>query len=147
MSQPGDADTTVVAVYGTLRRGERNEGLLAGATWLGTGRIQGRLHVVRTEQIRPYPYPCLLPPSAATDPATIHVELYAVDGLTLATLDALEGYDPADDAGSEYVRRVVDVDDGPVGTASVYRYNGAQADIADAIPDGDWVTWRRGDAG
>jgi gamma-glutamylcyclotransferase (GGCT)/AIG2-like uncharacterized protein YtfP len=130
-----------LATYGTLRRGERNAAFLAGATYLGRGRIAGRLHEMRSAPTRPYLYPSCLDPGEGI-PAIV-VELYGIDRATLAEIDALEAFDPADEAGSEYVRRAVDVADGPVARAWVYVYNGPPREVGPQIPDGDWVRHRR----
>jgi gamma-glutamylcyclotransferase (GGCT)/AIG2-like uncharacterized protein YtfP len=133
-----------LAVYGTLRRGERNAALLAGADWLGTGRITGRLHAMPRTADRAYPYPALVADSSAE----VVVELIDVrDEATLARIDALEAYDPADEARSEYVRREVAVRDGPVSSAWVYWYHGDSAALGPPIADGDWVAHRHDRAG
>ena len=68
------------------------------------------------------------------------VELYRLrDAAHLARLDALEAYDPADEPGSEYLRRRVAVFDGPVASAWTYTYAGEVPPSAEPIPDGDWV--------
>jgi len=128
----------VVAVYGTLRRGERNHQVLAGATFLGHATIRGTLHaIVRTSQ-RPYPYPALV----EVPDGRVWVELYQLPDLaTLARLDALERYDPDDVEGSEYLRLEVSVQGGPrdVTTAFAYAYRGPLDELGDVIGDGDWV--------
>ena len=125
-----------LAVYGTLRRGERNDQFLAGATFLGHGRIAGRLHLMASSDVRAYPYPALV----AADDGEVVVELFLIpDAATLAAADDLERYDPADEAGSEYVRRAVPVRGGPVAEAWVYVYNGPHGAMGDRIGD-DWVT-------
>jgi gamma-glutamylcyclotransferase (GGCT)/AIG2-like uncharacterized protein YtfP len=139
---PGPWDLPV-AVYGTLRRGEHNAGFLAGARFLGTGRVDGRLHDMPTTDARRYGYPCLVDWADPTASAGVAVELYALDQAALAATDRLEAYDPADEAGSEYVRRAVDVHDGPADRAWVYVYNGPLEAIGPEIPDGDWVAHRR----
>jgi len=135
------APPIVVAVYGTLRRGQRNDPFLAGARHLGHGRIRGRIHEIPRSGRRPYAYPALvLGAEAAAEAGDVVVELYRLpDAAALAALDGLEAYDPADDAGSEYVRRTVAVHDGPVASAWVYVYNGPASELGARIPSGDWI--------
>jgi gamma-glutamylcyclotransferase (GGCT)/AIG2-like uncharacterized protein YtfP len=130
----------ILAVYGTLRRGEGNEALLAGATYLGTGRIDGRLFEMAASHERAYSYPALILGTAGH----VVVELYGLAGAAmLAAVDALEAYDPTDEAGSEYVRCRAAVRHGPVDEAWVYVYNGPPSAMGERIDHGDWVAHRR----
>jgi gamma-glutamylcyclotransferase (GGCT)/AIG2-like uncharacterized protein YtfP len=126
----------VLAVYGTLRRGERNASLLHGATFIGMARVAGHLRQMRSSPTRAYAYPALVLDGSGE----IVVELYELaDASSLAETDDLEAFDPADEAGSEYVRRAIAVSGGSVERAWVYVYNGSPAEMGDAIPGGDWV--------
>lgn len=140
MTDPGASDDwrTPIAVYGTLRRGERNHPRLAGAGFLGTATVAGTLRVVPHGPMRPYPYPALLEEPAGR----VHVELYRLAGPEqLAGLDRLEDFDPADPDGGEYVRRTVGVQSAVVGEAQVYLYRGASEELGEVIKGGDWVAW------
>jgi gamma-glutamylcyclotransferase (GGCT)/AIG2-like uncharacterized protein YtfP len=131
--------TTALAVYGTLRHGEPNESLLAGARYLGVGRIAGRMREMPRTAEREYAYPSLVL-GAGGD---VVIEVYDLpDPSMLAAADALEAFDPADVDGSEYVRRLVDIVDGPVATAWIYVYNGPPEAMGEPIADGDWVAHR-----
>jgi GntR family transcriptional regulator/MocR family aminotransferase len=144
----------VVAVYGTLRRGERNHPLLGAATPLGSGYLDGRLVGFPRNEDRPYDFPGLLPRSAATGEirgsatgadGRVVVELYRlVDAADLSRLDALEACDPDDEARSEYLRRRLPVRDGPVEAAWAWILAGEPPRSAVPIPSGDWRDWQRG---
>jgi gamma-glutamylcyclotransferase (GGCT)/AIG2-like uncharacterized protein YtfP len=126
----------VLAVYGTLRRGERNAPLLHGASFIGMARVAGHLRQMRSSPTRAYAFPSLVLDGSGE----VVVELYQLaDASSLAAADELEAFDPADEAGSEYIRRAVPVTGGPVDQAWVYIYNGPPAEMGDLIPGGDWV--------
>jgi GntR family transcriptional regulator/MocR family aminotransferase len=127
----------VIAVYGTLRRGERNHELLGASQMLGRGTIAGRIFGMPSGGGRPYGYPAFIPGGEGR----VVVEVYRLPDLALLSrLDVLEAYDPRDEAGSEYLRRRVPVLDGPVLEAWAYPFAGALPAWAEPIHSGDWAT-------
>ena len=125
-----------LAVYGTLRRGGWNAPLLDRASFVGSGRVAGLLREMRPSATRAYAYPAL----ELDGPGAVVVELYELAASSaLDAADDLEGYDPTDEARSEYVRRPVQVFDGPIGQAWIYVYNGPPEEMGDVVASGDWT--------
>ena len=76
----------LVFVYGTLKRGGSNHGLLAGQAFTGPARLTPGFALYSLGG-----YPGLVAEAGSADRVT--GELWAVDSLSLARLDALEGVD------------------------------------------------------
>lgn len=71
-----------IAVYGTLKKGQRLSGVMEKAKFICNDFISGQLY-----QFNPfYPHLSLNPP----DPKQVAVEVYEVDGNLLTTLDGIE---------------------------------------------------------
>jgi gamma-glutamylaminecyclotransferase len=112
----------LVAVYGTLKRGECNHRLLAASRCLGPVLLSR----LRLYNLGPYPMAV-----ACADPAaTVAAELYAVSAAVLAALDGLE------DHPREYERQLWLLEDGR--QAWVYLGRAAQVRGYPLLADGLW---------
>ncbi len=113
-----------VAVYGTLKKGQRNHHWLEGATLIG----HDRLDAITLYDLGPYPGAKL-----AASNGTV-VEIYAIDAQQLKRLDELEDY--FHDAPNEgvYDRAVLATQHGE---AWCYLYN-ADIDDSTQIRNGEW---------
>jgi len=100
-SQPQNVDKNnteyrhMVFVYGTLMRGERNHGLLAGAEFIGDAIM---------ENAELYDLPYGFPALKQAENNEVVGEVYVVGDELLYALDKLEGYDRRRDEGM-YLRR------------------------------------------
>jgi gamma-glutamylcyclotransferase (GGCT)/AIG2-like uncharacterized protein YtfP len=120
--------------YGTMMTGFSRRPLLGAAAFEGLGRIRGSLY-----HFGDYPGIVLDGGGWVTG------ELYRVADLParLADMDREEWFDPADEAGSGYIRRAVPVHltGGEVRDAWVYLYNerfGPAASRGPRVESGDW---------
>lgn len=114
-------------VYGTLRRGGRNHGLVAGhLQGVIPGFVEG-YQLFHLEGGRPYPYPGMVP-----GPGRVYGEVLFLPEEVLSLIDDLE------DEGVEYQRKGVTVqtEEGPL-EAWAYVYLG---DVSEAafLPEGVW---------
>jgi gamma-glutamylcyclotransferase (GGCT)/AIG2-like uncharacterized protein YtfP len=78
----------LVFVYGSLKRGCRNHGLLAASEFVGAGLTESRYRLINLG-----PYPAMIEATQlerAVEAFAITGELYRIDGSTLAALDRLE---------------------------------------------------------
>ena len=120
-------------VYGTLKRGQSNHGLIAAAVRAAIpATVAGRLYDLG-------PFPALGPGDDR-----VRGELLLIDPAlltsTLTLLDELEGFVPADPRGSIYLREVAPArtEAGETIAANLYRYNRGPAALR-YLPDGEWA--------
>lgn len=125
----------VLAVYGSLLPGDGGllrqllHDLPCGIRWLGPCQIPGTLYALDG-------YPGL----KSDEPGAVSGMLCQIEGDTaaaLAALDAYENFDPANLAGSEYLRIKIPLL-APAIRAWVYHYRAAIA-AERKIPSGDWL--------
>jgi gamma-glutamylcyclotransferase (GGCT)/AIG2-like uncharacterized protein YtfP len=118
-----------VAFYGSLLRRfptQTRLGVAEGLEFLGPCRLRGRLL-----DLGPYP-------GLVDGGRLVRGELYRLaDPAVLKVLDRFEAYDPADPAGSEYLRQCETLAE-PRVTAWVYRLRLAPAG-APEVAGGDWA--------
>lgn len=122
---------TKVAVYGSLRKGMSNHGILEGATFLGTTKTVNNYTMYSLGGF----------PKVALDiggPTQIVVEIYEVDDQGLRRLHRLEGFRGFDDPNNFYDLSAVDTVD--FGEVLIYHINGE--DTYQVVEDGDWVNFR-----
>ena len=120
----------LVFVYGTLRRGGSNHFRMAGAEFVSSGTVNGRLYRIDW-------YPGLVLDDAGDE---IHGEVYSVDAELLAALDIFEGLSAGEIEGSEYRRvaaTVMQRNSQPI-TAWVWEWLGL-TDESRRLTDGDWL--------
>jgi gamma-glutamylcyclotransferase (GGCT)/AIG2-like uncharacterized protein YtfP len=120
----------LVFIYGTLRRGGSNHFRMAGADFIASGSITGRMYRIDW-------YPGLV-----LDPAGYEIqgEVYSVDADLLSALDSFEGLAAGEIEGSEYRRletTVVQHDSRTV-RAFVWEWLGI-VDETQRISGGDWL--------
>ena len=115
----------LVAVYGTLRKGLSNHGLLKNAEYVGAYETLPEYKMVDLGA-----YPGLL----ENGNTSITMEVFKVTDIELGSLDQLEGYDANDAEHTFYERIIIDT---PFGKAFTYLYNG-QFGGADIVTTGDW---------
>jgi gamma-glutamylcyclotransferase (GGCT)/AIG2-like uncharacterized protein YtfP len=123
-----DPERTSLFIYGSLMRGFDLHHYMTGATFIGEGRVRGKLVSLGR-------YPGLVAGSQY-----VRGELYELDDpAQLEALDDLEEYYPERAEDSEYVRaeREVLLDDGRTRRAWMYIYN-RDATGYPAIASGDW---------
>ena len=125
-----DPSLQVVFVYGTLRRGGSNHFRMAGAEFIASGTITGRMYRIDW-------YPGLV-----LDPAgdEIHGEVYAVGPELLSVLDIFEGLSAGEVEGSEYrrVQTTVMKQDSQIVSAWVWEWLGPVAE-SQRVSGGDWL--------
>jgi gamma-glutamylaminecyclotransferase len=114
------APRTVLLVYGSLLRGERNHGQMKGARLLGPARTQPRYALYHLGNY----------PGMTDGEQAVEGELYEVDARHLAALDTFEGH-------PSYFRR------GPValeggGWAEGYLLTRVQVAGRPLVPSGNW---------
>lgn len=127
-----------IFVYGTLRKGQGNHGLLLSPT---TRDLGPAVTLDAYQMISLGGFPGVRHPDPPGSPASPIVgELYEVDDETLARLDLLEGYPRF----YERIQVRLHLTAKPAGEHAAQMYVLARRrEVGDLIPDGDWVAWER----
>ncbi|MFQ3786339.1 gamma-glutamylcyclotransferase [Halomonas sp. A29] len=118
------ARTPLVAVYGTLKRGQRNHFWLESADFLGSDRLAS----ATLYDLGPFP-------GAKSEPSRgVEVEVFRVDAALLTELDRLEDFRPRQPHAGLYHRAIHATTFGP---AWLYLYNPEVTGCV-AIRQGGW---------
>ena len=128
MEQPGIRN---VFVYGTLRRGGRNDinRLLPAPRYLGMGEVKGSLY-----HLDWYPGLAL----GGEEAVTVVGEVYEVTPQLETVLDEIEGL--VDGDHSEYFKRDLDIDvEGSAVRCFLYEINPQRVAGKEPIGHGDWI--------
>lgn len=137
MPEPPSADAPRhVFVYGTLRRGGRNDinRLQPAPRYVGMGEVRGTLYHIDW-------YPGLT--LGGEEAVTVVGEVYAITPQLEDVLDRIEGIVPG--ADSEYFKREVDIAvEGRALACLVYEINPARARGKQVIGHGDWIVFHTG---
>lgn len=125
-----DQSAQLVFIYGSLRRGGSNHFRMAGAEFIASGTITGRMYRIDW-------YPGLVLDEAGDE---IHGEVYSVGPELLSALDVFEGFSAGETQGSEYrrVQTTVVQQDSSTLTAWVWEWLGL-VDESQRFSDGDWL--------
>lgn len=107
----------VVAVYGTLKKGFHNHFLMKNSTFIGEGTAPGKMYSAGGY------------PIATKEEGTMKVELYAVPGEDISSLDALEGHP------EWYTREEVETSLGP---AWIYYQPEENVSSRPVVESGEW---------
>ena len=127
------APRRLVFVYGTLRRGGRNDinRLRPAPEYVGMGEVQGTLYHFDW-------YPGLT--LGGEQAVTVVGEVYAITPPLEAVLDAIEQIVPGPD--SEYFKREIDVlVEGRPHACLVYEINARRVRGREPIGHGDWIVF------
>ena len=131
-----EAPSRHVFVYGTLRRGGRNDinRLRPAPDYVGMGEVQGVLYHIDW-------YPGLT--LGGEEAVTVVGEVYRITPALEEVLDAIEQIVPG--ADSEYFKREVEVEvQGRRVACLVYEINPARVKGRQAIGHGDWILFHTG---
>jgi gamma-glutamylcyclotransferase (GGCT)/AIG2-like uncharacterized protein YtfP len=128
-----DTGSEQVFVYGTLRRGGSNAFRMAGAEFVGKGRVEGKLYVISW-------YPGMV---LGRESGWVTGEVYRVSPEQLRALDEFEGISANEMEGAEYRRVGADVilDGMPCDDTlhcHAFEWNGPVAEER-RIASGDWL--------
>lgn len=129
-----EAQGRLVFVYGTLRRGGRNDINRLGPppTLVGMGEVRGVLY-----RFDWYPGLAL----GGGEAVTVVGEVYAITPALEAVLDGIEQIEPGDD--SEYFKREVAVEvDGRPLQCLVYEINPKRVHGRTPLAHGDWILFQ-----
>ena len=124
---------TKVAVYGSLRQGMGNHGLLRGQEFVGT--------TVTDEPFAMYSlggFPKVVLRGEKVCP--IVVEVYNVDEQGLVALNRLEGFSGSNDGSNFYDRSTVST---PLGDVEIYHIEDGYGGTRGLVESGDWVEFRK----
>jgi len=130
-----EAPERLVFVYGTLRRGGRNDinRLQPSAQYVGMGEVRGRLYHFDW-------YPGLT--LGGEEAVTVVGEVYRITPELEAVLDRIEQIVPGHD--SEYFKREVDVlVEGGTRNCLLYEINTARVMGRTPIGHGDWILFHQ----